>query len=100
MDLRSLYLHFGLATLIASALVCAYTILLAPFQDYSVIVTTNDFGEGLLEAALVLASLPAWFLHARQLLHVLARKSPVSYASVNASAAKHVSRSRQRALQR
>lgn len=62
------YLILGAATLVAAALVAAQAIILAPTTHFRILVLTNAFGEGIFEAVLVIAMLPAWVILARRLL--------------------------------
>lgn len=67
MDLMQAYLYLGLATFLGAALVAAHVMLMAPFTHYEMLIRTNILGEGKIEAALILVSLPAWFLLSKQL---------------------------------
>jgi hypothetical protein len=54
------YLVFSLATLLACTILAAHTVLRAPFHNYTIIITTNDHGEGIPEAIGILVSIPGW----------------------------------------
>lgn len=65
------YLVLGIATLVASALMAAQVVIIAPATNYQVLVMTNVFGEGLFEAVLLASMLPSWAILCKRLITVV-----------------------------
>jgi hypothetical protein len=98
MRLKELYLYIGFATMVASMVMSAYTILVAPFFGYKMLIDTNHYGEGLIEAVLIILTAPVWFFLLRRMLDDLVRPGddaslapsvrPKTFAAARARAAK------------
>lgn len=79
------YLVFCYMTLASCAILMAWIVISAPFHGYTITVRTNNIGEGVLEAILLLLSLPGWAFWLHHIIRTLLRLDPAR-AARNATA--------------